>query len=181
MTEVNPDKEKRPEEIAADHGQSFKQLLESFARDKASADAKDGDYLITLVGEEAEGWYAPQLLGGLAWEEPDEEENQHLEVVVQDMQDLRFIPYLRIRLKLIRADGEEVEEKEQRFIWHPFIYHYGENWEIPEEGDYYGEITIKSPDFRRHDLARGKRYLEEVKVKVGPLHLTPGRKPQAKE
>ncbi|WP_347157362.1 iron transporter [Pontibacter chitinilyticus] len=137
------------------------------------------DYIVHVVSEKAEGTY--QLAGGgLKWHVPEATYNTHMEVVVQDKHDLRFIPELKIKANVLK-DGQLVEERDFPFFWHPFLNHYGSNFHIEEAGEYEVEVHIPAPSFPRHDEVKGKRYVKDVIVKVGPLKLEKGRKPHGPE
>jgi hypothetical protein len=60
-------------------------------------------------------------------------------------------------------------------LWHPWIYHYGRNWEVPGEGDYTVHVRIEAPTFMRHDHENGKRYAKPVEVAF-TRHIAPGQK-----
>lgn len=161
-------------------GEAYKAALE-YMKGITQNDQKEvGDYLVTFAAEEAEGMYLPKD-GSLSWKEPEEGKNQHLEVAVQDRKDGRFLPHLDIQLKLKDENGKEIGTEKQPFLWHPFLYHYGRNWKIPAKGKYSAEITIKRPEFGRHDEIKGKRYGDSVTVELGPIKLKPGRKPHGPE
>lgn len=132
-----------------------------------------GDYEIILTVEPAEGLYHWRDTG-LVWEEPGDE-NAHVEVVVRDAADGRFVPGLTVTVTLTGQDGREVGTWQQPFIWHPWLYHYGRNWQIPGEGDYKVHIHVGTPTFLRHDHANGKRYGEPVDVEI-TRHIVPSQK-----
>ena len=159
-------------------GESYSEALKTIAalmmdHGQTAAD----DYLITVGFEKAAGWYVLEN-GNLKWKYPENGENIHAEVIVQDINDLRFIPYLNISYELLDKDKKVVaSKKEFRFIWHPFAFHYAEDFKIPGAGEYFTKVSIKIPDFRRHDSLRGKKYQSEVNVELGPFDLKPGVKP----
>ncbi|WP_423818433.1 hypothetical protein V5739_12500 [Salinimicrobium sp. TIG7-5_MAKvit] len=64
------------------------------------AEKEVDDYIISLASEEAEGTYQLQD-GKLKWNTPEEGFNTHLEIVVRDKHDKRFIPGLKIRGKYL--------------------------------------------------------------------------------
>jgi hypothetical protein len=128
-----------------------------------------GPYRVGYAIEEAEGMYHWQD-GELVWQEP-ERENVHIEVSVRDAVDGRFIPNLNIHVRLIDSNKNDVGYHQQPFVWHPWLYHYGRNWHIPEEGDYRMEIHIKAPDFPRHDEKNGNRYDQDVDVTFSPVKI----------
>ncbi len=171
----------KKQQLAIDQGVTFKAALDLMREDTANASNEIDDYIVTLACEEAEGMYMVQQDGSLMWEIPDPEDNLHLEVAVQDKLDGRFLPHLEVSCKLLDESDQITEEKTVPFIWHTFLFHYGTNWQIPKEGEYTGVITIKQPHFHRHDEVAGKRYLKDVIVTLGPIHLKPGRKEHGEE
>lgn len=130
-----------------------------------------GPYLIGYAIEEAEGMYEPDKNGDLIWREP-ERENIHVEVSVRDGADGRFIPHLTVQARLIDSEQNIVGTHRQPFVWHPWVYHYGRNWHIQQEGDYTLEVEIKAPDFPRHDKKNGKRYAEDVTARFTAVKIT---------
>lgn len=63
------------------------------------------------------------------------------------------------------------------FLWHPFLYHYGRNVQVPDEGPFSVHVRIEPPSFMRHDPVNGKRYRQPVEATFHALEFTPGRKP----
>lgn len=171
---------KKKEEVALEEGKAFEHALEMMKQEASHAQIEAEDYIITLAAEKAEGTYQLQD-GGLEWHVPQGDKDQHIEVVVQDRKDKRFVPNLEITCKLYALDGNFVGEKPQPFYWHPFLYHYGQNWDVPSAGKYMAQLTIRRPEFPRHDEIKGKRYAKDVSVEVGPIELKPGRKPHGPE
>lgn len=172
--------EQKKEQIAREEGRAYERALELMKSETSHAQAEADDYIITVAAEEAEGMYDFSD-GRLDWHVPSGELDQHIEVVVQDKEDRRFVPGLEVTCKLYAVDGNFVDEKRQEFIWHPFLYHYGQNWNIPGPGKYTARLTIRKPHWPRHDEMKGKRYAKDVTVEVGPLELKPGRKPHGPE
>jgi hypothetical protein len=64
----------------------------------------------------------------------------------------------------------------QPFIWHPWLYHYGRNWQVPEAGDYTLRIRIEAPIFHRHDQKNGRRFAEEIEVEFSNVKIETGQK-----
>ena len=138
------------------------------------------DYIITVVSEEAEGTY--QLKDGeLKWHVPPKEFNTHMEILVRDKNDKRFIPGLDIKGKIFNEAKELVQEEKFPIFWHPFLNHYGANFKIPKAGKYTVEVHIPAPTFPRHDEIKGKRFGKDVRVTLGPISLEAGRKPHGPE
>jgi hypothetical protein len=168
---LSPEKD----QLRKDQGSTYQKAVDFMAKETASASLEIDDYIVTLACEEAEGMYHLMENGDMHWVIPEPEDNQHVEIIVQDKEDLRFIPGLIIHVRLFDKDGKLNGEKDIPFIWHPFLLHYGINWKIEGEGDYTAEVTIKAPTFCRHDEYLGERYKNDVTVTLGPVHLVPDR------
>ncbi|MEZ4503943.1 MAG: iron transporter [Dehalococcoidia bacterium] len=163
-------------ELAKEQGRAFERALKEMTQDEAhGSEQQVGDYLIGFAVEAAEGMYVPDG-GELTWREP-EDENAHLEVSVRDAGDGRFIPALQVTLTVSRADGQgEVGTEEQPFLWHPWLYHYGRNWTLPESGSYDLLVRVEPPTFPRHDRRNGTRYAEPVEARFSGVHIEVGQK-----
>jgi hypothetical protein len=133
-----------------------------------------GDYEIAIAVEEAEGMWEWQD-GELGWRNPDDE-NCHVEVCVRDGSDGRFVPALDVTVTLVDPDGNEVGTHEQPFLWHPWLYHYGRNWKVPEEGEYTVRVRVEAPRFMRHDHENGRRFVEPVEVEFQGVAIEPDQK-----
>jgi predicted AlkP superfamily pyrophosphatase or phosphodiesterase len=162
-------------QLEKEQGEAYSKALELMKKETVHQEVEINDFIITVLAHGAEGYYVTRLDGALEWRVPQPEENQHIEVVVRDKQDLRFIPDLSVSCRLFSSDGYLIDEKTQPFIWHPFLYHYGINWELPGRDNYTAEISIMEPIFGRHDRQKGKRYGENITIKIGPLPLMPQR------
>lgn len=132
-----------------------------------------GDYLVAYAVEKAEGLYHLRE-GQLRWEEP-EEGNIHIEVAICDADDGRFVPGLTVHVTLIGPEGNEIGTHRQPFLWHPYLYHYGRNWNVPSNGEYTLRVRIEGADFPRHDKINGKRYGEPVEVEFRGVKLETGQ------
>src|SRR6266542_5903610 len=73
--------------------------------------------------------------GQLEWHD-SQDENAHIEVVVRDAADGRFIPGLTVYATLLDRAGTEIGTHQQPFLWHPWLYHYERNWRVPGDGTY---------------------------------------------
>lgn len=161
--------------LAREQGHALQRAVEHMTRKEAhGAETTVGDYLVGYAVEEAEGLY--ELADGqLTWREPGAE-NAHLEIVVRDATDGRFIPGLSVHATLIDAGGNEVGTHEQPFLWHPWLHHYGRNWRVPGDGAYTLRVRIDPPRFARHDKVNGKRFTEPVEVEFTGVRIETGQK-----
>ncbi len=165
--------------LEEDQGKAYSAALDLMKQMDNHTEVEVDDYIITVAAEEAEGTYRVSG-GGLKWHTPEEQFNSHIEIVVRDKHDRRFLPGLTISAK-IKKDDRVVATKDFPFYWHPFLYHYGTMLRIEEEGDYQLEVHIPAPTFPRHDEIKGKRFGKDVNVTIGPIKLEKGRKPHGPE
>jgi len=161
--------------LARKQGDAFGRALQAMSEmDSHGRLQRAGDYLIGYEEvEEAEGMYVPDG-DGLRWREP-QRENTHLEVVVRDADDGRFIPGLHVHATLLDGD-KEVSSHELPFLWHPWLFHYGRNLQVPGEGAYSLGIRIDPPGFPRHDKVNGNRYAQPVDVWFDNVKVETGQK-----
>jgi hypothetical protein len=155
---------RRQLELAREQGEAYGRALRHMTDDVAGdgGEQEAGHYRIGYAVEEAEGMY--EWSGEeLVWREPGDA-NLHLEISVRDAADGRFVPGLRVMATLFDPDGQEVGTHEQPLLWHPMIYHYGRNWNVPCDGDYRLIVRVGPATFMRHDEVNGRRFTEPVEV-----------------
>ncbi len=163
-------------EMAREQGQMYVKALKYMTQKEAhdGSEQKAGEYVIGYAVETAEGLYHYED-SKLVWVEP-QKENVHVEVSVRDGADNRFIPGLTVHVTLLDKNGKEIGSHEQPFLWHPWLYHYGRNWEVPGDGEYKMRVRIEPPKFMRHDPKNGKRYAEPVEVEFPNVKIKTGQK-----
>lgn len=163
-------------ELARQQGEALQAALDAMDEESDSGvlTQKAGDYEIGIAVEEAEGMWQWQD-GELSWQNP-QDENCHVEVCVRDRADGRFVPGLEVTVTLIDPAGTESEPQSQPFLWHPWLYHYGRNWHVPEAGAYRIRVRVEPPTFMRHDHENGRRYLEAVEVEFDDVEIEPDQK-----
>jgi uncharacterized protein involved in high-affinity Fe2+ transport len=159
--------------LATAQGAAYAKALAAMDKESGAQTQRAGDYEISVVAERAEGMYHANN-GQLRWMEP-EHDNVHFEVAVRDAADGRFIPGLTVHIHVDKVDGAHVGFGELPFIWHPWLYHYGQNWWVPEAGDYRVRVRVEPPNWHRHDKTNGLRYAEPVEV-VFTVNVQPGQK-----
>ena len=131
-----------------------------------------GEYIVGYAIEKAEGLYHLRH-GKLQWVEPGKE-NIHIEIVVCDGADGRFIPGLNVWVTITGEDGQDIGSKIQPFLWHPYLYHYGLNWTVPGDGRYPLRVDIEPPNYPRHDRINGERYTQPVTVEFPSVKFETG-------
>jgi hypothetical protein len=161
--------------LAKEQGQAFQKALAHMTQKEAhGAEKPAGDYLVSYAVEHAEGMYHFHE-GQLHWQEP-QDENVHLEIVVRDGADGRFIPGLTVYATLMDSAGRKVGSHLQPFLWHPWLYHYGRNWQVPGDGEYILRVRVEPPHFMRHDKLNGKRFTEPTEVEFAHVKIETGQK-----
>lgn len=175
----NPRKETNV--YATAQGHAYESALNEMRREATSDSQEVGDFIITIACEKADGmYYSNGSNDDLIWKGPENSENQHIDVIVQDRKDQRFIPHLDISCSLLNEHRTPIVKLKPAFGWHPFLYHYGMNFSLPYDGVYFFEVRIARPLFGRHDKLHGKRYGPCV-ASLGPLSLQRGRKTPSPE
>lgn len=162
-------------ELAKQQGQALQQALDHMMQKVAhdGGEKSAGEYLVAYAVEAAEGMYQLQD-DELVWQEPGDK-NVHVEVAVRDGADGRFIPGLTVYATLIDESGQEVGTHQQPFLWHPWLYHYGRNWQVPGDGTYRLKVNIEPPTFMRHDKKNGKRFAAPVEVEFTSVSIKTGQ------
>lgn len=162
-------------ELAREQGECYGKAVAEMVQEEAHGEQVEaGDLLVGYAVEEAEGMYQ-WVEGRLQWQEPSDE-NAHIEVVVRDAQDGRFIPGLDVTVTVTGPDGEQVGSHEQPFLWHPWLHHYGRNWKLPGDGRYDLAVHIRPAAFARHDRENGSRFTQPVDVEFDGVHIQTGQK-----
>lgn len=172
-----PSNEAEPQQldIARGEGRAYLDALQAMEEESGAVLQSDGDYVVALVQEEAEGMYGIED-GHLLWREAPDDANGHLEVAVADAGDGRFVPELDVTVTVVQGE-QVIFSGRLPFLWHPFLYHYGTDFTMPQPGRYTVHVRIGAPTFMRHDPINGHRYAEPVDVVFTDVEFTPGRKP----
>lgn len=168
--------DQRQLELAEEEGEAYQRSLEYMVNEVAhtGGTTESGEFIVGYAQEEAEGMYGPTGDGQLEWTEPTEE-NCHIEIAVCDATDKRFIPNLTVEAALTDEDGNRVGPFEVPFLWHPGLFHYGRNVEVPGDGRYTLDVTVDPPEFKRHDEQNGDRYAEGVSVTFEDVDIQTGQ------
>lgn len=168
----------KPEELemARAQGEAYRQALQHMMNEVAQGgeEKRVGDYIVAYAVEKAEGLYRLED-GELRWQEP-EAANCHIEISVRDGADNRFIPGLVVHVRVTDSRDQDVGRHRHRLLWHPWLYHYGRNWQVPEDGRYTLDVSVEAPDFGRHDKENGRRYGDDVEVTFENVQIKTGKK-----
>lgn len=163
-------------ELAREAGEAYMEATEHMIEEVAETGGKteQGDYIVGFAQEEAEGMYRLES-GELQWTEPAGGDNCHLEILVASAADRRFLPHLTVEATLTDESGREVGPERMPFVWHPGVYHYGKNLELPGDGTYTLTVEIAPAEFPRHDEQNGDRFADGVEVRFEDIEIETGR------
>lgn len=176
--EVHQSEEATPQQlrIARGQGNAMRRAVENMAEQvHDSGQQRVGDYVIDYFVEEAVGMYH-RLEGALQWHGPQGDENVHLGLVVREATDGRFLPDLEVYATLLDSARNELGTYQQPFLWHPWLYRYGRNWRVPEDGEYTLGVRIEPPEFPRMDRAFGVLFPDPVEVVFEGVRIKTGQK-----
>lgn len=176
QSEPSEEVDERQLELAREAGAAYRAAAEYMIAEVAEdgAMARAGEYLVAIAKEHAEGMYRMDN-HRFEWREPDEGANCHLEVIVADADDGRFVPHLDVEATVEAEDGTQVGPEPVPFVWHPGLYHYGRNLAVPGDGTYAVTVDVGPASFPRHDRTNGDRYAEPVEVRFEELQFSTGQ------
>ena len=162
--------------LALDQGEAYQHALESMIVKVAddSQEQRVQDYIVAYAIEQADA-VCELVDDEWHWREP-QDENIYLHISVRDASDQRFLPGLTVYATFSDSAGNIVGIHRQPFIWHPWLYHYGGNWQLPNDGLYTLKVRIEAPTFHRRDMSCGQRYLEPVEVEFRHVKIDTGRR-----
>ncbi len=114
--------------------------------------------------------------------------NAHVEVAPRDAANGNFLPGLRVIAELIGPDGPVPPPRDEPdpgaprepgqvpFMWHSWLFHYGENWRVPGDGTYRLRVHVDAPTARRYGRASGARLGRPVDVTFDGVTIKAGTK-----
>ncbi|MBA0124351.1 iron transporter [Haloechinothrix sp. YIM 98757] len=109
---------------------------------------ESGPWRIGYIVEPAEGWYASEG-DDTRFREPAGDETHHIEVVPFEADSGRVVPDVPIRVEILDGDGQVVDANDLDFFYGE-AFHYGNNFAVPEQGEYTLRVTLEPPRFLRH-------------------------------
>lgn len=165
--------------IARLPGKAFKHTLKDMY--KQANDGKDtvtGDYFVAVAVEYAEGWwhYAGDKFRYKVENEESGKTNAHVEVAICDAKTTRFMHDMNIQATLYE-NSKLIGTKHEPFMWHPWLYHYGENWRVPMASKHYRiHVHFDPPPYKRYGRLYGKQFTKPVDIDFDDIHIKTGQK-----
>lgn len=146
-----------------------KALEQMTQKEAHGAQKRAGKYIVGFAIEQID-WASNHLAEQLAWEE-SQDENLHVEIVVQDGTDGHFIPGLAVHTTLVDENGNVIGTQKQPFLLHPWLFHYGRNWRVPREGLYTLRVRIEATESMRQGKLIGKRFAGPLEVEFTGIEI----------
>lgn len=138
---------------------------------------KYGPFLLTYAVEYAEGFWRykkDKLLYNIKVEQ-SAEKNAHIEIAVFDALTGRMIPGFDVETKFLK-DGEQVESVKPTLMWHPWLYHYGNNFRVPKRGTYKLHVKTSRTDVRRYGKEYGAAFNQDIEHVFTNVDVQTGQK-----
>jgi len=175
MLQPSEEANERQLRVARAQGDALRGALDAMREETGHAEQiRSGDYIVGYAAEKAEGLYIWRD-GRLEWTAPDQE-NVHIEIVVADAEDGRFVPGVEVTVTLTTEDGEEIGTHRHPLLWHPWLFHYGRNWQVPHGVPYELIARVSAMTLARHDKKNGSRFSTPVEVRFSNVRFETGQK-----
>lgn len=147
---------------------------------KQANDGRDtvlNDYKVAFAVEYAEGYwdYEHGIFRYKVENDLSGRTNGHVEVAVLDAKTGRFLHDLNVTATL-NKDGKDIGTKVEPFMWHPWLYHYGENWRVPSAGKYDLHIHFDPPPYRRYGKNDGRQFARSLDFNFNNIKIKTGQK-----
>ena len=171
--------EERNQSVADPEAKAFRDTLANMYRTAIGGkDQRAGDYVVANANEYSEAyWSFENGHFALATEmENAATRNAHIEVAVMDAKTGRFVPGLQVTARLTAPDGRVLGTHQEPFMWHPWLWHYGENWRIPHGGRYSVHVHFDPPPYARYGRESGGVMKVPVDMDFDGQQLHPGQK-----
>ena len=168
-------------ELTQTQGDAYHETLAALYEDANSgATRAGGDYQVGYAADYALASWKAEKPGEKFKYEIDTEEsgqlNAHLEATVQEARTGRFVPGLHLTATLADAAGRPLGTRELPFEWHPWVFHYGENWRVPRTGWYRLRLQADAPTFRRYGRTAGQVFNRGFDVTFDSVRVVTGAK-----
>ena len=165
--------------LSAKAGQAYANTLKAmYKQANDGRDTTSGDYFMAYAIEYSEGyWYENK--GKLIYKTVNEmssETNGHVEVSVRDNKTGRFMHNLNVTAALYNLQGKKIGTKMEMFMWHPWLYHYGENWRVAKGDKYNLHVHIDPPAYRRYGQTTGNQFSQPLDITFNNITIKTGQK-----
>lgn len=164
--------------LAKGAGKAFANTLKNMY--KQANDGRDtiiGDYRLAFAVEYAEGFwdYEHGVFRYKVENDLSGKTNAHVEVAPLDAKTGRFLDKLNVTATLLR-NGKPIGSMMEHFMWHPWLYHYGDNWRVPSAGAYDLKVHIEPPAYRRYGKVDGRQFTQPIDYTFTKIKIKTGQK-----
>lgn len=168
----------------------------------AGAEKTDGDYRIDYAVEYSEAYWEmthgmqhgiphgtpPGDLRYTVENERTTRRNAHIEVAPRDARNGNFLPGLQVSAVVIGPEGPVAPPMDEPgpgaptragdvpFMWHSWLFHYGQNWRVPGQGAYRLQVHFDAPTARRYGRQSGNRMAKPVDITFDDVTIKVGTK-----
>jgi uncharacterized protein involved in high-affinity Fe2+ transport len=154
-------------------------LKAMWAQATSGGEQPAGDYRVAYAVEFSEAYW--HYMGDKFTYRVSAEEsaatNSHVEVAPLDARTGRFLPDLHVSATITTEEGAPVGTHEEPFMWHPWLYHYGENWRVPRSASNYRlRARFNTPAWRRYGRRTGRRFTAPVDIEFTGVAIESGEK-----
>lgn len=154
-------------------------LKDMYKQANDGRDTVTGDYFVAYAIEYAEGWWAYKgdKFRYMAENDLSGKTNAHVEVAVCDSKTHRFLHDLAVIATLYTSDSNKVNTMAEPFMWHPWLYHYGENWRVPKAShNYTVAIHFEPPAYKRYGRTLGSQFTQPADITFNNVIIKTGQK-----
>lgn len=166
-------------DLAREQGEALAKTLQGMWKQANSGSEQPaGDYKVAYAVEYSEAYwhYRGNHFEYASEYEESAAKNAHVEAAPLDARTGRFLPDLQVEATLVGPDGRTVGTHAEPFMWHPWLYHYGENWRVPGSGEYRLKLRFAPPTWRRYGREAGKRFASRVESEFDHVKILSGEK-----
>jgi hypothetical protein len=164
------------EERTSAEGSELQGMVDSYAVaheeiEEEGGEEETGPYRVSYIVELVEGWREGDPEDP-EWRDPSPEETHNLEILPFDRESGLLIPEMEGRLTVVEVAGEGDNQPVR--LYHAELYHYANNFSVPEDGTYTLKAELQPPDFNRHgdEDGGGGVFTEAVTVMFENVEIT---------
>ena len=173
------DREAHQLSLAKAEGDAFEETLKQmFQQANDGAQKRIGDYQVAVAVEYAEAWwfYESDRFVYKYEEELSAQHNAHVEIAPRDARTGRFLPAEHVTATVIDEKGNTLGTVGEHFMWHPWLYHYGDNWRVPHTASYRLIARFDPPAYPRYGREAGRRFARPVEIAFDNIKIKTGEK-----
>lgn len=134
-------------------------------------------YWLAYAVEYAEGYWRFKN-GKLQYNmrvEGSAEKNAHIEVAPLDAFTGRILPDLQLTTTFYQKQ-EKIGTYTPKLMWHPWLFHYGDNIRVPKSGQYQVEVSVMPPPYPIYSREWGASFGQPISFRFQDVNIKTGQK-----